>query len=114
MSKESVLKGISESGYFALKGILVFFFIVGIIINAFLGLIIVAKLYDIETALLLTKYIRIIFNSILYTGGLIFIVIFLAEFLSSLLKSNEKFKEKKKIEFEGFVKGIIDKSRRKK
>ena len=114
MSKESVLKSISENGYFALKSVLIMFFIVGIIINAFLGIIIVAKLYDVETALSITKVVSIIFKALLYTGGIIFGVIFVAEFLSSLLKNKEKYKEKRKEEFIDVVKKIIDKSKRKK
>ena len=114
MSKESVLKEISESGYFALKALLVMFFIAGIIINAFLGITIIAKLYNIELALSITRVVSIIFKSILYTGGFIFGIIFLAELILCLMEIDEKFKEKRKEEFEGFIKGVIDKSKRKK
>ncbi len=114
MTKESVLKGISEGSWFALKSILIIFFIAGIIINVFLGIVIIGKLYDIETALELTKIIGIFFKGLMYLGLTVSVLGIVAELILSLKKSNEKFKEKKKKEFEGFVNKIIEKTRRKK
>lgn len=114
MSKESVLKDISEGSESAFTIVVITFFIIGIIINVFLGLIIIAKLYDVEFALELTRIIKIVFNFLFYMSMVTVIMAVVANILQSLIKYDKKFKEKKKIEFEGFVKSIIDKSKRKK
>jgi len=114
MTKESVLKEISESGVFALKVVGLIFVVVGILTNIFLGLIIVAKLYGSEIALPIANGIQIIFNALFCAALFVAIIAFAAEILLSLVKHNEKFKEKRKKEFEGFIEGIINKSRRKK
>ena len=114
MTKESVLEKIVELNCFGLKVVGVIFVVVGILINVFLGLIITAKLYGAEIALLIAKGIQIIFNGIFYVALVIAVIGFVAGILSVLIEYNNKFKEKRKEEFKGFVESIINKSRRKK
>lgn len=114
MTKESVLERVVELSGFALKVVGLIFVVVGILINVFLGLIIVAKLYGSEIALPIANGIQIIFNGIFYVALVIAIIGFCAGVLAYFVKYNKRFKEKKKKEFGEFIEGIINKSRRKK
>ena len=114
MTKESVLKGISESGVFGLKVVGMIFVVVGILINIFLGLIIVGKLYGSEIALPIANGIQIIFNALFYITLILAIIALAAEILLSLVKYDKKFREKRKEKFKEFIEGIIKKSGRNK
>ena len=54
--------------------------------------------------------VQIIFNGIIYVTLVIAIIGFCAGLLSALIKHNEKFKEKRKKEFEEFMQRVIKKS----